>query len=49
MVKSTGASVRIGMTKRPDNFTRKEVAGLPGPGTHSTDNLTFGKGVKGSI
>ena len=24
MVKSKGASVRIGNTKRPDNFTRKE-------------------------
>lgn len=47
MVKSTGASVRIGMTKRPDNFTRKEVVGLPGPGQHSTGDLTFGKGVKG--
>ena len=47
MVKSKGASVRIGMTKRPDNFTRKEVVGLPGPGQHSTGDLTFGKGVKG--
>ena len=48
MVKTKGASVRIGMTKRPDNFTRKEVVGLPGPGQHSTGDLTFGKGVKGT-
>ena len=48
MVKSKGASVRIGNTKRPDNFTKKEVQALPGPGNYIETANTFGKGVKGA-
>lgn len=37
--------MRIGNTKRPDNFTKKEA--LPGPGNYIEDTGTFGKNTKG--
>lgn len=46
MIKGKGASVRIGNTKRPDNFTRKDSQ--PGPGNYIADSGTFGKSVKGA-
>ena len=46
VTKKKGASVRIGSTKRPDNFAKKEV--LPGPGNYIGDAGTFGKSVKGA-
>jgi len=46
LVKGKGASVRIGNTKRPDNFTRKESQ--PGPGNYISDTVTFGKNVRGA-
>ena len=47
MVKSKGASVRIGQTKRPDNFTKNQ-SDLPGPGNYGADTNTFGKNMKGT-
>lgn len=47
LTKKKEASVKIGATKRPDNFT-KEQKDLPGPGNYMQSTDTFGKDVKGA-
>lgn len=51
MVKSSGASVRIGKTKRPDNFTiggSAKGGSQPGPGQYLESSGTFSKAAKGT-
>ena len=41
------ASVRIGLTKRPDIWEQQTKNGAPGPGNYSNENDQFGKRTKG--
>ena len=43
-----GANAKIGNTKRPDNFTNKDGAAMPGPGGYLNSTNTFGKNTKGA-
>lgn len=47
LTKNKGASVKIGTTKRPENFTNSQKD-LPGPGNYIESTDTFGKNLKGA-
>ncbi len=48
MTKNKGAAVKIGSSKRPDNFVKKSLVEQPGPGNYMESISTMGKNVKGA-
>ena len=48
MSKSNTASVRIGLTKRPDIWEASTKNDAPGPGNYADDKNNIGKNVKGA-